>query len=182
MEALIVLKSDHLMMTTPTNQSKVILPNPTQMDRKRRLRQFNWLYVYTPLLIGLIVFLALLGLLVWLTLFQAREESLLFASGMADMILILLMLPMALIGIIGPLALVSIIVLSYRLRQKRKETAQPGNVVQRYSWRAEGLIDTAISKVNSYSYKTVQLMAKLKGHFNYWATFVKKIYDNFIRR
>lgn len=154
-------------------------PTITQRERFEKLRRFNWLYVYTPILICTAVVLVLIGMMMWGTFANPETPTRLFFSGMADLILILILLPLIVIGLIGPAALGGFVYWQIQSRRTRQE--QPvqieGNLVQRYSWRLEALLDKAAVTIERIVAKIATLLIRVHGQVEFASQFLRKIID-----
>ncbi len=72
-----------------------------QTKRSKELRRFNWLVLYVPLIVGVVLAVGLLGVLTWFALTgEPASADRAQASGIADVFITMLCLvPMALIGV-----------------------------------------------------------------------------------
>lgn len=150
----------------------------------RHLRRFNWLFVYTPILIGALVLIGLFGLMLWNSFRSPESAELSFYSGLADIILILVLIPLILVGLLGPAALGGLIYWAVDSRRKRKEQTEPqpeGMFIQRYSWQLENIIDRAAVTIDQFVAKIAAQVIRLNGWLDYVAQFLRKLANRSIQ-
>lgn len=82
-----------------------LLQQKAQAERAKKLRRYNWLLVYIPVLLFALFAGILLGLLGWTALSQSNSIEVGQASGVADVTLTLfVLLPLTIVGAVLPLA------------------------------------------------------------------------------
>ncbi|MCP5096650.1 MAG: hypothetical protein GY943_13940 [Chloroflexi bacterium] len=172
-----------LQTPTPPHPKPVYQPNDAQKARAAALRRFNWLTIYTPLIVGAIVVMVLIGLMLWGVFSPQIEGTGAFLSGLADIILIVFALPMTLVCAIGPLALGGFLVYTVQKRQEQKElppAQQPhGNWLQTLFWRLDHLLDTIFAKIKAFLPKLSNLVIQLNGFLAYvesWLVWFKRLF------
>lgn len=121
-------------------------------ERERRLRRFNWLAVYLPLIVVVLLALAAWLLLGWVTLFAAAAGPTGQASGLADSFLVLTcLLPYSLVCAALP---AGGIYLLYRRRQSgswlRGRVTHGLRTVDGYLARGDTLANSGEAQVRSY--------------------------------
>jgi hypothetical protein len=136
-----------------------------QLMRNKALRRFNWLYIYTPIIVVVVLTLGILALLTWQSLVPDSAEKMLFLSGLADLILIGWMCPMTLILSLGP---ISGIYFLYRRNQRGSYVREP---LQRLVWRTDSLLDTSQDKIKQVQPRIAEPFITAHG----WAAFVRNI-------
>lgn len=136
-----------------TSESKIIYtPTTEQSTRADAMRRFNWLTVYTPIILAALIVLVLIALLFWgaFSPTMERTDTRAFVSGLADMILILALLPMLLLCSIGPILAGGLVYLTYQRRQQRMT---PGTIwpnrLHTLLWRLERLIERVQLKLRT---------------------------------
>lgn len=137
-------------MTTPTSATPAPKPayKPTaeQLARAAKLRRFNRLAIYTPLILAAIVVIGLVVLMVWQVVVTSPEAHLYdFLSGVADLILIINIVPMMLLCAIGPALFLLLANSANKRRQLAPELRR--NKVQVLLWRVDRLLDTVQVKL-----------------------------------
>lgn len=168
-------------MTIESVEANVaIQPTVEQKERLNRLKRFNWLFVYLPMLIFVLIIAALIGVMVWGVFSPQNETHLLFLSGLADLILIMILLPTLLLCALGPAALGGLIYFWNTGRKTRKEALLPveGLWLQRQLWRLEGLIDKGQSQLNIWLPRIVQPVIQVNGWLAYvqqWLMRIRKM-------
>lgn len=151
-------------------------PNEEQLVRAEALRRFNWLYVYTPLIIGTVIVFVLLGFMFWGAFAQPVEDKRLFLSGLADIVIIFTALPMTLLCAVGPVALVGMIAYRVQKQRERKEAGQSppaGGRLQRLIWRLDAMLDNVYGKI-------VETLPKITNpviQFNALLAYVKSLWN-----
>lgn len=157
-------------------------PNAVQQARIKRLRKFNWLFVYTPLLFGAIIVLTLSVWMLWGALSESDTPTQLFLSGMADLILILVLLPAILLGLLGPAALGGLIYWFVRSRKEKKIQPYPteiprGNIIQRSSWWLEAQLERAAVTIEQITAKIATQLIRLHAQSRFVGQFIKNLID-----
>jgi hypothetical protein len=142
-------------------------PTPTQQARLNRLNQFNKLYVYLPLGIGLLLCVGLVGWLTWSTAIAPlvnidayTQQNQALVSGLGDSLFILLSLPLLVMMWVLPLAIFA------GIYYARQEGYKPLQKLQRGFWWLENHLlkaDSGINQVaNKVSDKVISANSRLK--------------------
>lgn len=155
-------------------------PNLEQRQRAAALRRFNWLYVYTPILLLSLAALILVGLLLWGVLSPNIEGTSAFVSGLADMIVILFSLPLLLLCAIGPAALIAMIALDV----KRRRDPQAASLLQRLHtllWRLDNIVARVLVKTRELSARVARLVIRVQAGAAYLKAWLNRIKRVFIR-
>lgn len=172
-------------MTVPAPVSQEVVgityrASAEQLQRAAALRRFNWLYVYTPVIVLSLVALTLVILLLWGVLSPNIEGTNAFVSGLADVVIILFSLPLMLLCAIGPAALVGMIVLD--VRRRRDPQAVPIlDRLQRLLWRLDSLAGSVLLKTRELSHKAAELVIRAHTRIAYLKTLFNRIKRVFIR-
>lgn len=161
---------------TKTNTG--IEPTAVQQTRATSSERFNWLVIYTPLIILGLILLILTGLLIWGSLSPHVVGTREFVSGVADIIIILAILPMTLMCLVPPLAIVGFTI--YRRRNKKEEKEKYGRL-QRLFWRIDNIIDIVQAKTESTLSKIGQPVIRLNAILAFISTFLDHIMSLFRR-
>lgn len=158
--------------TPPTESpSSSIPPTDDQLTRAKALRRFNWLYIYTPIIVAASLSLIALLLLTWFSLVPDSAEDILFISGLADIILIGWMCPATLIFSLGPIAGIYYF---YRRRQHGSYVREP---LQRLSWRTDNLLDASQSKIKGVQPHVAKPFIEAHG----WVAFFRNILQQIVQ-
>jgi hypothetical protein len=152
-------------------------PTAVQEARVASLQRFNWYFVYTPLIVLLLVILILTGLLMWGVLSPNIVGTREFASGVADIVIILAALPMTLIGLLPPLGLVGFMLYQ---RQKKGAGAKYGRL-HRLFWRIDSILDIVQTKAEKTVDKAGQPVIRLNALMAYIITLFHHIVSLFRR-
>jgi hypothetical protein len=152
-------------------------PTAVQKARITSLQRFNWYFVYTPILVLLLIVLTLTGLLTLGALSPKIIGTRPFISCVADIIIILTILPMSLLCLVLPLAMVGFMV--YR-RGKKKDGTQYGRL-HRLFWRIERLLDIVQAKTEAILPKVGQPIIRLNALLAYITTLLDHIMRLFRR-
>ena len=167
------------MIQSQTETKSPYRPNAKQIARVAAMRRFNWLYVYTPLLTGSLIFLALIGIMFWGVFSPQVEGTQLFLSAMADVVIILISLPLIMLGLLAPIALGGIIFYNYNKRKERKESLDPDPVVagklQRLIWQLDSFLDNVYAKISDVLPKIANPIIQLNSLLAYLETIIKRI-------
>lgn len=152
--------------TPPTNSTlSSTTQSEAQLQRARALRRFNWLYIYTPIIVATALSLIILLALTWFSLVPDSPEEILFISGLADIILIGWMCPATLILSLGP---IGGIYFFYRRRQHGSYVREP---LQRLSWRTDNLLDASQSKIKGVQPRIAKPFIEMHG----WVAFFRNM-------
>ena len=146
-----------------------IQPTAVQQARATALKRFNWYFIYTPLVVLLLILLVLTGLLLWGALSPQIVGTREFVSGVADIVIILTALPMTVACLVPPLALVGFTI--YR-RQKNQVEQRPYGRIQPLFWRLDNMIDTAREKGEPILPKLSQPVIRLNAILAYITTLI----------
>lgn len=152
-----------------------------QSTRKTDLKRFNWLYVYLPLTIGIILVVTLFGLITWAALFNDGVLEQGQASGVADTFVTLLcLLPMTLIFLLLPAAG------GYALYWRRNKGSVVRKHVANLAGKAESGLDTADEKLREQQPRivdgTIKVRQKVDGTLDKIATTVLNLTQSIDRR
>ena len=140
-------------------------PTDRQMTRDKALRRFNWLYIYTPIIVVSLVSFGILLLLTWQSLLPNSAEKQLFLSGLADLILIYWMCPMVLLLSLGPLSGM------YFLYKRREHGSYVRKPIQRLAWRTDNMIDKSHAKIRETQPKIAKPFVEAQG----WIAFLQNL-------
>lgn len=149
--------------TTPPTPKPAFKPTPDQLARESSRKRFNWLFVYIPAILLVLIVLGLVVTMIWAVLTTSPEDHLFgFVSGVADIVLItFVILPAMLLCTIGP-ALAGFMI--YRANEKRQLTAEERRgKLQRLLWRFDQLVMTAQTQLRD-SYLDQAARPLIKGH------------------
>lgn len=163
--------------TEVINANRGAEPTVVQEARITSLKRFNWYFVYTPLLVLLLIILILTGLLLWGVLSPNIVGTREFASGVADIVIILAVLPMTLICLVPPVGLVGFMI--YR-RQKNQDEGKYGRL-HRLLWRVDNLLDTLQPKIEAAVDKVSRPIIRLNAVLAYITTWLNHIVNLFRR-
>ncbi len=165
------------MIQTQTQVKPPYRPNDKQIARAAAMRRFNWLYVYTPLIIGSFIFLTLLGLMFWGVFSPRVEGTQPFLSAIADIVIILISLPLIILGLLAPIALGGIIFYNYTKRKERKESLEPvvAGRLQMLIWQLDSFLDNIYAKINDALPKIANPVIQLNALLAYLETIIKRI-------
>ncbi len=165
------------MIQSQTEAKPPYKPNEHQIARAAAMRRFNWRYVYTPLIIGTLIFLTLIGLMFW-SIFSPRIEGTQpFLSAIADIVIILISLPLIVVGLIAPIALGGIIFYNYNKRKERKGSLEPvvAGRLQLLIWQLDSFLDNVYAKINDVLPKIANPVIQLNSLLAYLETIIKRI-------
>jgi hypothetical protein len=127
-------------------------PNEEQIARAAARRRFNWLYIYTPVLLLTAVILVVTGFMIWRVFVPTDAVNAALLSGLADVVLILALLPTILIW--GAIVALPIGFYIYRYRQRREEPAEDEVYIHKYGrfrvllWRVDHKLETVQQLLN----------------------------------
>lgn len=152
-------------------------PNAAQEARIASLKHFNWYFLYTPIIVLLLLIFILTGLLMWGVLSPNIVGTRQFASGLADIIVILAVLPMTLFCLVPPLGMVGFIF--YR-RQKNKSGPKYGRL-HRLFWRIDSILDIVHNKTETTLDKVSRPVIRLNALLAYITTLLNHIVSLFRR-
>lgn len=155
-------------------------PTPEQRQRAAALRRFNWLYVYTPVIVVSLVALILVILLLWGALSPNIEGTSAFVSGLADVIIILFSLPLLALCAIGPGALVAMIVLTVR-RRRDPQAAALLDRLHTLLWRLDNMVERVLVKTRELSARAAGVVIRVQARAAYLKTLFNRIKGVFIR-
>jgi hypothetical protein len=144
------------------------------------LRRFNWLYVYTPVIVVSLVALILVILLLWGALSPNIEGTSAFVSGLADVIIILFSLPLLALCAIGPGALVAMIVLTVR-RRRDPQAAALLDRLHTLLWRLDNMVERVLVKTRELSARAAGVVIRVQARAAYLKTLFNRIKGVFIR-
>ena len=150
-------------------------PSQEQLSRAAALRRFNRLYVYTPLAVGALIYLALLGWLAWgmvsSNCFSSKEtgSACALASGLADTVFIVMALPWALVCTALPLLFFAGIL------QSRKQGHAPLRRLQRLFWRLDDLLHKIDRKANDLAARSAHYVVAGSAFFTRIQTTVARL-------
>lgn len=156
------------------------IPDVAQRARAAALRRFNWLYVYTPIIVFSLVALILVILLLWGVLSPNIEGTNAFVSGLADMIIILFSLPLLLLCALGPVALVAMIVLT--IQRRRDPQATP--ILDRLHvllWRLDNLVERVLVRTKELAPRVAEPVIRAHARAAYLKTFFNRVKRILIR-
>lgn len=160
-------------------------PSDSQLARAAAIRRFNWFYVYTPLILGIIIILVLLGLMLWVGLaHQQWERFRPFFSGLADIIMIFTIMPLMLLCSIGPISLIALGAYRYQKRQEQKESgepAPPAKGLQLLLWRLDAILDKTAVTVRDITPKVSKPVIQFNAFLAYVESLLKQIRKMFSR-
>ena len=163
-------------MTNPTTTETdaTFQPSPAQTARATALRRFNWLYVYTPLLITCLLILILVGFMAWGAFGPQQERTRSFLSGVADVIIIATVLPPTLLCLAPPIGLLALV--TYRRRQQDgpSERTDYGRL-QIYLWRLGHFIDKILTAVQQALPKIAAPVINAHARASYVRAFYQQI-------
>jgi hypothetical protein len=170
-------------MTTPvitTVETDVpYAPNNAQLERAAALRRFNWLYIYTPIIVAALICIVLIGLLFWGAFSPNITGTRNFASALADIVIILTTLPLLLLCAIGPVGALALFV--YR-RQKRVDSPAPGyGRLHILLWRLDTLVSKGQVMIETALPKVAQPVIQANARAVYWRTLIKNWREIFNR-
>jgi hypothetical protein len=144
------------------------------------LRRFNWLYVYTPVIVVSLVALILVILLLWGALSPNIEGTSAFVSGLADVIIILFSLPLLALCAVGPGALVAMIVLTVR-RRRDPQAAALLDRLHTLLWRLDNMVERVLVKTRELSARAAGVVIRVPARAAYLKTLFNRIKGVFIR-
>lgn len=128
------------MTTQASSTHSAYEPTPAQLERVVALRRFNWLFVYTPVVLLFLAVLVILGLLLWGSFSPNISGTAEFVSAVADIFVALTILPLFLLCAIVPIGTITFVV--YRRTQPKKPHGR-GHVLL---WRLDTLVDRLLAK------------------------------------
>lgn len=176
-------------MTTPTGypapQPQTLEPNEEQQQRLAARRRFNWLYVYTPVILLAVISLVIIGLLIYGVASPSVSGTAEFVSALADIIIIFTILPLMLLCALPTLLFAGVVV--YR-RQSRKEKEERGEVVaehgrlQRLFWWIDNLLTQVQTVIQTYAPKLAKPVINFNAFLAYVAAFWQQLKALFSRR
>lgn len=153
-------------------------PTDAQKARAVALKRFNWLYVYTPLIIGAIILVALIALMFWAAFAAPVENSRQFLSGLADMVVIFIAVPMTLLCAIGPILLVGLIAYPIQQRRRRQESGIPapqGGRLQMLLWRLDALLNKMYGKIVEILPRVARPIIQMHGLLAYAGAWLARL-------
>ena len=160
-------------------------PSATQLARAAAIRRFNRIYVYTPLIFGGLILLALLGLMLWVGLApQQWERFRPFFSGLADIIMIFTIMPLMLLCSIGPISLIALGAYRYQKRKEQKESGEsvpPAKGLQLLLWRLDAILNKTAVSVRNITPKATTPVIQFHAFLAYAASLLKQIRKLFSR-
>ncbi|GAB4267154.1 MAG: hypothetical protein Kow0080_09000 [Candidatus Promineifilaceae bacterium] len=170
-------------MTTPTLPNTAVnRPQPTEEQRARMaaLKKFNWLFVYTPILLGVTITIVLIGLLLWGAFSPAAESTHAFISALADITVIFIIIPQLFLCALPTLGAVGFVV--YK-RQNKPEDGQPPQYgrLQTLFWKIDNLLTKAQTAIQNTAPKVAQPVIKGNAILAYLTTILKHLKNNFTR-
>ena len=146
-------------------------PTAVQQQRMASRKRFNWLVLYTPLILAAIIVFTVIGLLLWGALSPHIVGTREFASGVADIIIIATTIPMVLLCLLPPLGLFGFVM--YR-RQKREEGVKYGHL-QTLFWRLDKLLTTIHDKTGETLPKVAKPVVQMNGFFAFINMLIQQI-------
>jgi len=162
-------------MTTPapaSNSADTYQPTLSQLERAARLRRFNWLTLYGPvLLIGAAV-LGLVGLMLWGAFSPAVAGTAEFVSGLADLIVILAIIPWLMVCGLIPAAIIALFI--YRAR--RPNNNEHGRL-RLWIWQLDAFIDKTRGKIDKLLPQAVKPVIEINVRLRFW----RVVADNLMR-
>lgn len=170
-------------MTIPTLPNTAVnQPQPTDEQRTRMaaLKKFNWLFVYTPVLVGAVIIIVLIGLLLWGVFSPAVEGTRAFASALADITIIFIIIPQLFLCALPTLGAVGFVI--YK-RQNKPEDGQPPRYgrLQTLFWKIDNLLTKAQTAIQNTAPKVAQPVIKGNALLAYLAAILKQLKNNFTR-
>lgn len=172
-------------MTTPASVSPeeigtTYTPNAEQVQRAAALRRFNWLYIYTPVIVLSLVALTLVILLLWGVLSPGVEGTSAFVSGLADVVAILFSLPLIVLCAIGPAALLAIVVLAVR----RRRDPQATSILERLHvllWRLDTVTAKVMVKTEELAPRVAEVVIRAHARTAYLNNLFNRVKRIFVR-
>ena len=163
--------------TEVTKVNTGLKPTAAQEARIASLKRFNWYFLYTPIIVLLLIIFILTGLLMWGVLSPNIVGTREFASGLADIIVILAVLPMTLFCLVPPLGMAGFMI--YR-RQKNKTEPKYGRL-HRLLWRIDNIVDIVQAKAEPTLDKVGHPVIRLNAFFAYITSLLNHIVSLFRR-
>ena len=160
---------------TKTNMG--IEPTAVHKERLASRQQFNWYFVYTPIIILSLILIILTGLLIWGAFSPHITGTREFVSGVADIIIILTILPMTLMCLAPPLATIGFIIYRRRKQEERKKYGR----LQTLFWRIDNIIDIVQAKIEQILPKIGQPVIRLNAILAFITTLLDHIVGIFRR-
>ena len=166
-------------VTTPAPVSREVAgttywPTPEQRQRAAALRRFNWLFVYTPIIVLSLAALILVILLLWGVLSPDTAATRAFASGLADIIVILLSLPLLILCAVGPAGLIAMIVLAVR-RRRDPQAASILERLHRLLWRLDNIVERVLLRTKELSPRIASPVINLHARTAYLRTLTNRL-------
>lgn len=162
-----VIQWNQMIDSTVSESPDTFEPTTLQLERKRRLRQFNWKFVYIPVLLGGVALVAIVGLLIWQTalapFFNVEAQTQYarhVASSLADMIFILLAVPAFILMLLFPLLIIGTMV------EGRRRGIAPLVSLQRLFWRLENVLGRLARLTDSVTQKLSLITIRINKQFN----------------
>ena len=172
-------------MTTPAPVSREVAgttyrPTLEQRQRAAALRRFNWLFVYTPIIVLSLAALILIILLLWGVLSTDIVGTSAFVSGLADVIVILFSLPPLILCALGPAALVAMIVLAVR-RRRDPQAASILDRLHQLLWRLDNIVERVLVRTKELSPRVAEPVINLHARTAHLKTLFNRLKSVLIR-
>lgn len=166
-------------VTTPAPVSREVVattyrPTLEQHQRAAALRRFNWLFVYTPIIVLSLAALIFVILLLWGVLSTGIEGTSAFVSGLADVIVILFTLPLLILCAVGPAALVAMIVLAVR-RRRDPQAASVLERLHRLLWRLDNIVERVLVRTKELAPRVGEPLINLHARTAYVKTLTNRL-------
>lgn len=160
-------------LPTPEAQPPVAFqPSAEQLARADALRRFNWLYIYTPLIMLAVVTVSLVFWLTWGMLFatelgisQMRER----VSAVADLIIIALTLPATLMCLLLPGLGIALLV-----HDREREMTRIA-WLRTWLWRLDSLVAQVRDKTAENAPKVAGQVVQFNGRVSYFRALLWRI-------
>ena len=144
-------------------------PSAEQLLRRKSLRRYNWLALWLPLGVLIILVLAVLVSMIWLS-FEGMPQMdrwRVFVSAMADTTIILSTIGLTLSCLLGPGLGIGLMVYG------RNQKWAPINRLQQLLWQLEGGLTRVQSKVDQVAARSAAEVIERRSALAYWEALLK---------
>lgn len=145
-------------------------PTADQLARESALRRFNWLFLYTPLLVLAVGVLALLVWLLMATLPMEGSGARQTVSAAADLIIIGVSLPLTVACLLLPG-----LALALAIKDRARERSRIAGF-QRLLWRVDNVVETVRTKTAEITPKIAQPVLAAHGWLAYGRAFIDRVW------
>ena len=158
-----------------TQIEPVYRPSTRQVDRGARMRRFNFLAVYLPIGLAVIVVLSITILLVIIALGIGSTEALETISAVADSVVILAIIPTMVLCAIVPTAYIAISV------QMRSRGQAPLRSTQGFLWQVQYRLELIAESIVRIMARIREPIIRIASKYAYIRTLFARILSIFKR-